>query len=273
LKYLGIDIVKPRLAVFDFTGCEGCELQLVNKEETLVDFLSLFEVVNFREASSDKSDAYDIALIEGCISRQDEVERLKAIRGRVKILVALGSCACCGGVNHLKNGFPIEDVVRQVYGDRKIETEKVRSLKEVVQVDLEIPGCPVSKAEVERIVIALVTGAEIRMPKYPVCVECRQQLNTCLFDFGEICLGPITLAGCGAVCPSGKVGCRGCRGPADDANYESFIDVVVDKGFTEAEIRKKIEFFNAFEGPAKDTIASLIQKRIKTFNAFSGVRA
>jgi len=245
LKYLGIEPEKIKIGVFDFTGCGGCELQLANKEGTLVDFLALLDVVNFREISSDRGDDYDIALIEGSITREDEVERLKEIRKRAKILVALGSCACFGGVNTLKNKFPLREVVEEVYGKDRVETGQVRALGDVVKVDLQIPGCPVSKEEVEKIVVNIVNGAEIKFPKYPVCVECRQKLNTCVFDLGQICLGPITRAGCGAPCPTGKVGCLGCRGPAEEANYESFRQILKDHGFSTAEVMEKINFFNA----------------------------
>ena len=245
MKYLGIEREKIRIGVFDFTGCEGCELQLANKENSLVDFLALLDVVSFREVSSDRGDDYDIALVEGSITREDEVERLKKIRKRAKILVALGSCACFGGVNHLKNKFPLREVVREVYGKDRVDTGKVRAIGDVVKVDLQIPGCPVSKEEVEKIVVDIVNEAEIKFPKYPVCVECRQKLNTCVFDLGRICLGPITRAGCGAPCPSGKVGCLGCRGPAVEANYESFRQILKDHGFYKAEAMEKINFFNA----------------------------
>ena len=245
MKYLGIEPEKVRIGVFDFTGCEGCELQLANKEGTLVDFLSLLEVVNFREISSERDDNYDVALVEGAISRDDEIERIKQIREKTKVLVAIGSCACFGGINYLKNRFSMEDVVNEVYGEHKVETRRVQSIGEVVKVDLEIPGCPVSKEEVERIVVDLVTGADIKFPKYPVCVECRQKLNTCVFDLGKICLGPITRAGCGAVCPSSKVGCLGCRGPAEDPNYDSFRQIALDHGFTASRIEEKLKFFNA----------------------------
>ena len=98
MKYLGIEPVRPRIAVFDFTGCEGCELQLANKEETLADFLSAINIVRFREISSADDGDYDLALIEGAITRDDEIERLRAIRSQTKVLIALGSCACYGGV-------------------------------------------------------------------------------------------------------------------------------------------------------------------------------
>jgi len=248
LKYLGITLNKPKIGVFDFTCCEGCELQLANKEETLVDFLALVEIVNFREVSSDQSDDYEIALIEGCVSREDEIPRLEKIRANAGLLVAIGSCACFGGVNHLKGRFPLDDVVREVYGDQPVPTMEVRRVGDVVPVDLEIPGCPVSKAEVEQVVVNLVTGAEIKFPQYPVCVECKQSLNTCVFDLGEICLGPVTRGGCGAVCPASGTGCLGCRGPAADANYGSMFQILEDRGFSPEHIRERMSFYNAFSG-------------------------
>ena len=248
MKYLGIELQKVRVGVFDFTGCEGCELQLSNNEDSLLDFLSLLEVVNFREVSSDQGQDYDVALVDGNISRADEVERIKDIRAKAKVLVAMGSCACFGGVNQQKNRFEIDDVVKEVYGEHAVETDKVRRIADVVKVDLEIPGCPVSKAEVERIVVNVVLGADITLPKYPVCVECKQKLNTCVVDLGQICLGPVTRAGCDAVCPTGKVGCLGCRGPAEDANYESLKQILMDKGHSESAIVERMRFYGAFNG-------------------------
>jgi len=248
LNYLGFELARPRIGVFDFTGCEGCELQLANKEDSLIDFLSLLEIVNFREISSEQSDEYDIALIEGSISRDDEVVRLKKIRSNARVLVALGSCACFGGVNQLKNRYPIDDVVTEVYGDAKVETSPVRKISDVVDVDLEIPGCPVSKAEVEKVVVNIVTGAEITFPQYPVCLECKANSSVCVVDLGMICLGAITRGGCGAPCPAGGAGCLGCRGPAPDANFESFLQISREKGFSKDEIRESLEFFGAFSG-------------------------
>ena len=248
MKYLGVEPEKLKIAVFDFTCCEGCELQLANKEETLLDFLSLLDIVNFREVSSDRGDNYDIALIEGSVSRKDEVERLKKIRAQAKVLVAFGTCACYGGINSLKNQFSLKDVVQEVYGSAKKETMKVLPIKDVVKVDLEIPGCPVSKTEVEKIIVSIVTGSDVAMPKYPVCLECKQKINTCLIDCGQICLGPITRAGCGAVCPTGNMGCLGCRGPAEEANFDSFRQIMKDKGFSNEDVKEKVEFFNAFSG-------------------------
>jgi len=248
MKYLGIEAKRPRIGVFDFTGCEGCELQLANKEETLPAFLNAIEVVNFREVSSVRNDHYDVALIEGAITRADEVERLKDIRDRAAVLVALGSCACFGGVCRLKNAYDLEAANREVYGNKPKDTLPARSAKEVVPVDLEIPGCPVSKAEVERIVQHVVWDLNYRFPVYPVCVECKQRYSVCMFEKGHLCLGPITRGGCNAPCPSSGLGCWGCRGPAADPNYEEFFAMAKERGFSEEEIAERMNFFGGFEG-------------------------
>lgn len=245
MEYLGIDIPRPRVAFFDFTGCEGCQLQIANKEETLLSLLSAVEVVNFREISSEKRDDYDIAFIDGAVSRQDEVERLIKIRKTARMVVAIGTCACFGGVNAIRNKFATADVVKVVYGDHLVETLPVKSVKEIIEVDFELPGCPISKAEFENLVVHLLLGADFRFKKYPVCVECKQNLHHCLLDEGKICLGPVTRAGCDAVCINGKMPCYGCRGPADGHNWPALRQILCEKGFSPEQICEKISLFNS----------------------------
>ena len=247
MKYLGMEPARPRVAVFDFTGCEGCQLQLANKEETLVDFLKAIEVVKFREVSSGRGDGYDIAFVDGSITRQDEVERLQEIRERAKIVMALGSCACFGGVSKLKNAFDLDEANREVYGDDPKETLATRAVKDIVPVDMEIPGSPVSKEEVERIVQHLIWDIPYQFPAYPVCLECKQRYTVCVWKKGQLCLGPITRGGCGAPCPAGGLGCWGCRGPAQDANYEGFLAIARSSGFSDEEIAERLNFFGGFE--------------------------
>jgi coenzyme F420-reducing hydrogenase gamma subunit len=248
MRYLGIEPQRPKVAVFDFTSCEGCELQLVNKEDSLVPFLSAIEVVNFREATTARSDVYDVALVEGCVSRADEIDRLRAIRERAGILVALGSCACYGGVARLKNAFDLAEANREVYGDKPKDTMAVRPLRDLVKVDLELPGCPVNKAEVERLVQHLIMGVPYQFPVYPVCVECKQRFSTCMFEKGQLCLGAITRAGCDAPCPAGGLGCWGCRGPAADPNFKEFLALAKERGHSDREIAERMGFFGGFEG-------------------------
>jgi coenzyme F420-reducing hydrogenase gamma subunit len=246
LRYLGLEHKRPRIGVFDFTGCEGCQLQLANREETLADFLKAVEIVSFREISSEVGNDYDIALVEGAVTRGDEIERLKAIRSRAKVLAAIGCCACHGGVAKLKNSVDLAEANRIVYGNSPKETLPARPVKDFVKVDLEIPGCPVSKAEAERIVQHLIWDIPYSFPAYPVCLECKQNYTVCLFEKGVLCLGPISMGGCDAPCPAGGLGCRGCRGPSADPNFAEFYELARNRGFSDREVEEWMSFFGTF---------------------------
>lgn len=254
LVYLGVPLKRPKVAFFELTSCEGCQLQIVNNEATLLDFLSLVEVVNFREAMSERSDDYDIAFVEGSVTRADEVKRLQTIRKNAKMVIALGSCACFGGVNQLRNRFQDQAwVKREVYGDFPIDTEdEVRPLSAVVDIDLEIYGCPIRKEEVEKIVTNLILGKAIDHPKYPVCMECKANENICLFDLGEPCLGPVTRGGCDAWCPNSRMGCWGCRGPAEVANVAQIRKIMRQYGFSEEILLDRLECFGGFAAHIKE---------------------
>jgi coenzyme F420-reducing hydrogenase gamma subunit len=248
MNYLGITLEKPRVGFFGFTGCEGCQLQIANKEETLADLLGSVEVRNFRLISSDKLDGYDVAFIEGSITNDEEVERLKRIRNQAKVLVAMGACACQGGVNNLRERFDLAETVKEVYGNHPIKTGPVRKVADVVPVDIELPGCPISKPEFEWLVRHLILGIEPRFPQYSVCVDCKQRLNACVFDMGMICFGPVTRAGCNAICPRNRLGCWGCRGPSEEANYDSLVQILAERGFSKEQVAERAQFFNAFHG-------------------------
>lgn len=260
--YLGVPVQRPKVAFFELSSCEGCQLQIVNNESTLLDFLSLVEVTAFREAMTERSDDYAIAFVEGSVTRADEVERLKKIRSNAKVLVALGSCACFGGVNQLKNRFrDLAWVKKQVYGSHAVETEETRPVDAVVPVDLKIFGCPVKKEEVEKIVVNVVLGKSVVMPKYPVCMECKANENTCLYDLGEPCLGPVTRAGCDSWCPNNRFGCWGCRGPAEDVNVGQLNEIMKKNGFSEETILDRLECFGGFAQHADDVRKNLTGKK------------
>jgi len=246
--YLGVPLSRPNVAFFELSSCEGCQLQIVNNEATLLDFLAFVNVVNFREVMTEKRDDYEIAFVEGSVTRADEIERLKSIRQKAKVLVSFGSCACFGGVNQLKNRFKDPEWVRkQVYGGHPIDTnETARPLDDFVTVDLRIYGCPVKKDEVEKIVTHIALGRSIVQPKYPVCMECAANENICLFDVGEPCLGPITRGGCDSWCPNSRFGCWGCRGPADDANIQGIQAIMKEHGFSEETLLDRLECFGGF---------------------------
>jgi len=238
---------KPRVAIFDLTSCEGCQLQIVNLEEDILNLVNVVDVVEWREGISDQSEEYDIAIIEGSVSRPEDAERVKKIRERAKILIAMGACACIGGVNKLKNPLDLHEVAKTVYGDRAdaphLHSEKVRAIDEVVKVDYKIPGCPIDNREFARVIKSLLVGAEPSLPNYPVCVECKKAGNVCRYELGEICLGPITRAGCGARCPSYGMWCFGCRGPAEDANTDAAREVMQRYGKTKEDLEQKMSLF------------------------------
>jgi coenzyme F420-reducing hydrogenase gamma subunit len=248
MEYLGIEMPKPKVAVFGFTGCEGCQLQLANNEQNLKDLFELIEVVDFRLISSDKHGDFEIAFVEGSITTEADVEALKEIRAQAKILIAMGACACLGGVNNLRARYDQAETVREVYGDLSIQTGPVRRVADVVPVDLELPGCPIDKCEFEWLVRQLVLGIEPQFSRYSVCVECKQRINTCVMDMGILCLGPITQAGCNAICTRNRAGCWGCRGPVEEANYQSMVTVLREHGFSDEQIAERASFFNAFAG-------------------------
>ncbi|MDH5719534.1 MAG: NADH:ubiquinone oxidoreductase [Spirochaetia bacterium] len=244
MNFSGLPLKKYKAAFFDFTSCEGCQLQVLNNEKNLISFLSLIEIVNFREISSEKRDDYEIAFIEGAVSRKDQLPKLKEIREKAKMVIALGTCACYGGVNAMKNSFSIEAAVSEVYKEQKVDTMPVQKISDIIDVDLQIPGCPISKKELEEILLSLSLGSVVDRKKYPVCVECKQNMNHCFLDQGKLCFGTITRAGCNSVCVNGKLPCYGCRGPSDETNWKSLKNILQEKGITEEEIDEKLTLFN-----------------------------
>lgn len=241
---------KPRVAIFDFACCEGCQLQIVNMEEEILDLISLVEPVEWREAMSETSGgAYDIAIVEGSITRPSDEARLKTIRERAAVLIAIGACATTGGVNRLKNQFDMEDVKKCVYKDNanmpQLETYPTKGLDEIVKVDYYVHGCPMEKSEFSAIVRSVALGKTPFIPNYPVCVECKKKENVCRYEYNELCLGPITRAGCGARCPSSSGWCFGCRGWVDEPNVNAAKDVMEKYGKTLEDLRGRMRLFNA----------------------------
>lgn len=223
--------MKLKVAFFDFASCEGCQLQIADLEEEILDLVEIVDIVSFREISDAKSDKYDIAFIEGSINRPMDEERIKKIRENAKILVALGSCACLGGVNKLRNRFGKDELLEEVYGNKNLKTnpifdsDKARAVDEVVKVDYYIPGCPIDREEFKRFVKDTALDKEFELPNYPVCIECKKKGNPCLFEEERLCLGPITLAGCNAICPSKGSPCIGCRGVLEKPSTECIEEI------------------------------------------------
>jgi len=247
-------MAKPKIAIFDFACCEGCQLQIVNLEEEILSLLGVADVVEWREAMSEKSDTYDIAIIEGSITRMEDEEKLKRIRGCAKVLIALGACAMTGGVNKLKNNFDdFEEVKKCVYGKAAgkphLRTAVTKAVGECVQVDYAVPGCPIDGKEFTYIVRSLLMGKKPEIPEYPVCVECKANGNPCLWQYDQVCLGPIIRAGCGARCPSSGHRCFGCRGYVDNPNVEAAKDVINRFGLNLDDLKTKMVLFGSKQEP------------------------
>ncbi len=236
--------MKRRIGFFDFTGCEGCQLTVLNLEETLLDLLELVEIVEFREVMSGSGGELDIAFVEGSICRPDEVERLQAIRARTKTLVALGACADTAGVNALSHFRDLQQLQQAVYGENPPPAGRPRPLSAVVQVDCRLPGCPIDGQEFLSVLKALLMGKPPELPAYAVCVECKLAELPCTFEQGIVCLGPVTRAGCGALCLLGGDRCRGCRGMIDNPRAEPYDRILLEHGLTEADILREFRTFN-----------------------------
>ena len=240
---------KPRVAIFDFACCEGCQLQIVDMEDELLSLLEHIEPVEWREAMSEQSEVYDIAIIEGSITRQSDEERLRDIRQRAKVLIAIGACATLGGVNKLVNAFDnLDEVKRTVYGDAAqmphLITQAVKAVGEVVPVDYLVQGCPINGKEFSYVIRCLLQGTTPVIPNFPVCVECKMRENVCRYEYNEICLGPVTRAGCNAPCPSGGMWCFGCRGVIDEPNLNGARDVMERYRKTADDLMSRFDLFN-----------------------------
>ncbi len=239
--------MKPRVAFFDFASCEGCQLEALNlSPEELLDLVAAVDIVNFREAMSERSEDYDIAFIEGSITRQTDIARLEQIRKQAKILIALGACAVIGGVNCLKNGMPMDEALNIVYGEsaKYYDTIPTKAVDEVVHVDYYVRGCPPPTSEILKVVKAILLGKKPEIPNYPVCVECKWSGNVCVFERAMTCLGPVARAGCGAICIKGGRFCWGCRGLVDEPNLDSQKEILQKHGLTLEQALQKFQIYN-----------------------------
>jgi sulfhydrogenase subunit delta len=247
---------RPRVAIFDFACCEGCQLQIVNLEEEILNLIDVVQIVEWREGMSDQSREYDIAIIEGSITRPEEEKRLEIIRTRAKTLIAFGACATIGGINKLANHFTPAENKRYVYGKDAdmphLDTAIVKAVDEVVKVDYKVHGCPIDNKEFSYIIRCLLMGKKPEIPDYPVCVECKAKGNPCLWDYGQVCMGPIIRAGCGARCPSGGFRCFACRGYVDNPNVAAAKDVMQKHNLSVEMLKSKMELFGTGYGPTNE---------------------
>ncbi|HPF37932.1 MAG TPA: NADH:ubiquinone oxidoreductase [Phycisphaerae bacterium] len=241
---------KPRIAVFSLTSCEGCSLAILELEDQLIDILDVVEIVNFREAMSERSWEIDIGFVDGAVSTPDDEAEIRHFRDHCGTLVAIGACACVGGINTLKNHQDETAYRRYVYGDRAkwFPTQQAKPLSAFVKVDYELPGCPMVKEEFLELVKCLLIGKPFRLPDFPVCVECKKLGNPCLYEQGIVCLGPVTRAGCRAICPSYGSKCEACRGVLSaEALRAAGVNLQERYGVTLDEIRSDLRLYGAHQ--------------------------
>ncbi len=241
---------KPKLAVWKFSSCDGCQLTLLDLEAHLLTIAEQVEIAYFLEASrAVVRGPYDISLVEGSISTPHEEALIQRIRRQSRFLVAIGACATAGGIQALRNFARVQDFVRLVYAHPEyIRTlEKVKPLSEVVPVDFELRGCPISGEQLLELLSAYLNGRRPRIPRHSVCADCKRRGTVCVMVArGMPCLGPVTQAGCNALCPAYGRGCFGCFGPVETANPQGLGKQLERLGLSRPEIVRLYRTFTAY---------------------------
>ena len=211
---------KKRVGFFDFACCEGCQLAVLELEDTLLELFSHVEIAAWREVATGDEPPYDVAFCEGSIGSRADEERLRRIRRDADVLVALGTCAAIGCHNSLRNRLDTRQALEEVYGEgaSAMDVTAARPVSAVVDADHLVLGCPVSLPEFTAVFKAVLTGQPYRPSNDPVCVECKLNDILCVYETGRVCLGPLTRCGCNAVCTRFGDVCHGCRGLVDEAN-------------------------------------------------------
>jgi len=245
---------KPKVGIYGLTGCAGDQLVILNCEDELLDIVGALDIRSFSMATSESNDecSWDVVFVEGTVVQPRDEEILQNLRNRAKLLIAFGTCAVWGGVPAMKNKFSRAEAKEMVYGPSGdlFKTTVPQPLSNFVKVDFSISGCPIEKEQLLQAVASLLHGDLPRLPNYAVCTECKMAENPCLLlDKSQLCLGPITVAGCNARCPTHGQPCRGCRGPVEQANVSSEIEVLKEKGFTWIDIENRLRTFVASIDP------------------------
>ena len=249
--------MKPRLAVFKFASCDGCQLQFVNAEAELLTLARQVDVAYFPEVRSrELRGPYDIAFVEGSITTPDDAQRIRRVREESRYLVTIGACATAGGIQALRNWADVEDYKRVAYPNPEfVETLSTSTpISDHVRVDFEIWGCPVDTHQLLAVVRSLIAGASPVLPSHSVCMECKRAGNVCVVvAHGEPCLGPVTRTGCGALCPRMHRGCYGCFGPADDPNMPAFTGLLAGQGVIGADAVRLLRGINGYARPWRES--------------------
>ncbi len=241
---------KPKLAVFKFASCDGCQVSILNLDDALLALTERVEVAFFLEATSRvEAGPYDVALVEGSITTRADAERIRRVREESRVLVTIGACATSGGIQALRNVADVDAWKQQVYPNPAwIETLATSTpIADHVHVDDEIPGCPVDKGQVLRVVLRALLGASADLPGASVCLECKRAGIACVaVTRGIACMGPITRAGCGAICPALGRDCYACFGPSADPNAAAWARQLEASGVPRREVVQRLRHVNGW---------------------------
>jgi len=233
------------IGLFSLSSCSGCLVEFLNIEETILKVLEHFNVAEAQIASSAKHDGrFDIVFIEGSPTTEHQVEELLSLRERSDVLVALGTCACYGGVQTMVEDKSMKEAIERQYGGvPPVISIPPRGIGHYVDVDVKLYGCPFEKSELIELVRDVVLGRQFREKDYSVCTECILRENGCLLEAGQPCLGPVTRGGCSARCPSNGMYCTGCRGEYEDQNLPAHYEKLQSLGYEDDEIYR---FYNKY---------------------------
>ncbi len=238
---------RPRLAIWKFSSCDGCQLTLLNCEDQLLDVADYVEISYFAEASSDlQPGPYDLSLVEGSITTPADEQRIREIRDQSRVLVAIGACATAGGIQALRNTADLEELASAVYPHPEyleiLETST--AIADHVKVDTELRGCPIDRSQLIELIAAQLADRPARIPTTSVCTECKARGETCVMVAANTpCLGPVTQGGCNALCPTYNRGCYGCFGPMESPNTEALAEQFVQLGMSDAEITRSFRSY------------------------------
>ncbi len=244
---------KPKLAVWKFASCDGCQLSLLDLEDELLALAGAVELAEFHEATSRAVEGpYDLSLVEGSITTAHDAERIQQVRRDSKALVTIGACATAGGIQALRNFADVREFVEVVYASPEYISTLATStaIAAHVQVDFELHGCPINKRQLLEVVKAFLHGRKPGIPSTSVCTECKQRGTVCVtVAHGTPCLGPVTHAGCGALCPAYNRGCYGCFGPMETPNADALVPLLRSQGLSDQGVERVFSTFNAAAEP------------------------
>lgn len=239
----------PKLAVWKFASCDGCQLTLLDCEDELLAIAEKIEIAYFPEATRAVVEGpYDVSLVEGSITTAHDADRIRDIRSQSGALITIGACATAGGIQALRNWADVSEFTSIVYAqpDYISTLETSTPIQDHVEVDFELRGCPISKRQLLEVIDAFLHRRKPNMPRHSVCVECKSRGTPCIMvRDGVPCLGPVTQAGCGAICPAYDRGCYGCFGPSESPNMTSLAEWWKHLGVGDEDIVRALRTFNA----------------------------